>query len=235
MQYKLYLSRVSLGVYSIVLGGLLTACGMTSPPAEMKSDAKMAPMDHSKMGGMSGGSMAPMQHSSSDLGPADADYDLRFIDGMTPHHEGALVMANEVLKKSTRPELKTLATGILKAQATEISQLKQWRKDWYPKASDQPVAWHEPMGHMMPMTTEQISAMRMDMDLGAADGGFDQRFLAAMIPHHEGAIVMAKDLLAKSTRPEMKKLAQDILTSQQAEIDQMKGWQTAWGTPPPKP
>jgi uncharacterized protein (DUF305 family) len=87
----------------------------------------------------------------------------------------------------------------------------------------------------MPMTTEQISAMRMDMDLGAADAGFDQRFLAAMIPHHEGAIVMAQDLLAKSTRPEMKKLAQDILTSQQAEIDQMKGWQTAWGAPPPKP
>jgi uncharacterized protein (DUF305 family) len=235
MQYKLYLSRVSLGVYSIVLGGILTGCGMTSPPGEMKSDAKMAPMDHSTMGGMNGGSMTPMQHSSSDLGPADADYDLRFIDGMTPHHEGALVMANEVLTKSTKPELKALATGILKTQATEISQLKQWRQDWYPKAPAQPVAWHEQMGHMMPMTTEQISAMRMDMDLGAADAGFDQRFLAAMIPHHEGAIVMAKDLLAKSTRPEMKKLAQDILTSQQAEIDQMKAWQTAWGTPPPKP
>jgi uncharacterized protein (DUF305 family) len=235
MKYNPYISQLSLGLYSVLLGALLTSCGMMSNSSEMKSGMNSAPMDHSKMGGMSGGSMAPMQHSSSDLGPADADYDLRFIDGMTPHHEGALTMANEVLKKSTRPELKALATGILKAQATEISQLKQWRKDWYPKAPAQPVAWHEQMGHMMPMTPDQISAMRMDMDLGAADGGFDQRFLAAMIPHHEGAIVMAKDLLAKSTRPEMKKLAQDILTSQQAEIDQMKAWQTAWGKVSPKP
>jgi uncharacterized protein (DUF305 family) len=231
MKRKPDFSRVSLGFHSILLGVLLTSCGMTSNSSEMnsgaQSDAKSAPTDHSTMGGM--------MHGSSDLGPADADYDLRFIDGMIPHHEGALVMANEVLKKSTRPELKTLATGILKAQTGEIAQLKQWRKDWYPKAASEPIAWNSEMGHMMPMTTEQISTMRMDMNLGAADRSFDQRFLAAMIPHHEGAIVMAKDLLAKSTRPEMKKLAQDILTSQQAEIDQMKGWQTAWGTPPPKP
>ncbi len=226
-------SRVSLMFHSILWGGLLTSCGMMSNSSEMKSSSNSAPV-HSTMGGMTGGSMAPMNHSSSDLGPADADYDLRFIDGMIPHHEGALVMANEVLKKSTKPELKTLATAILKTQTTEINQLKQWRQAWYPKAPAQPVAWHAQMGHMMPMTTGQISAMRMDMDLGAADGGFDQRFLAAMIPHHEGAIVMAKDLLAKSKRPEMKKLAQDILTSQQAEIDQMKGWQKAWVTSQPK-
>jgi uncharacterized protein (DUF305 family) len=234
MRNKPYFSQFSLGLCSIVLGGVLTACGGT-PPSEMKSDNKTASMDHSKMGGTTGGSMAPMQHSASDLGPGDAEYDLRFIDGMMPHHEGALAMANAVLKNSKRPELKTLATAILKAQSAEISQLKQWRKDWYPKAASEPIAWNSEMGHMMPMTTEQISAMRMDVDLGAADEGFDQRFLAAMILHHEGAIVMAKDLLTKSTRPELKKLAQDILTSQQSEIDQMKGWQKAWVTPSPTP
>lgn len=228
MTFKRSFPRLSLGLNSILLGIFMTSCGMMSHSSMMKTDANSTPMDHSKMGGPMGGSMAPMSHGSSDLGPADADYDLRFIDAMTPHHEGALVMANEVLKKSSRPELKTLATAILKAQSTEIAQLKQWRKDWYPKASAQPVAWHGQMGHMMPMTAEQMSAMRMDMDLGAADATFDLRFIDAMIPHHEGAIVMAKDLLAKSKRPEMKKLAQDILSSQQAEIDQMKGWRKSW-------
>jgi uncharacterized protein (DUF305 family) len=39
---------------------------------------------------------------------------------------------------------------------------------------------------------------------------------------------MAEDALKKSKRPEMKKLAQEILTSQKQEIEQMKKWRQAW-------
>jgi len=49
-----------------------------------------------------------------------------------------------------------------------------------------------------------------------------------MIPHHQGAITMAQDALSKSKRPEIKQLAQEIITSQQKEIDQMKQWRQAW-------
>ena len=49
-----------------------------------------------------------------------------------------------------------------------------------------------------------------------------------MIPHHEGALVMAEDALKKSKRPEMKKLSEEILTSQKQEIQQMKEWRKAW-------
>ena len=52
--------------------------------------------------------------------------------------------------------------------------------------------------------------------------------ILSLIPHHEGAIVMAKDAISKSTRPKIKQLNQDILTSQQAEIKQMKQWRKAW-------
>ena len=75
------------------------------------------------------------------LGPADADYDLRFIDGMTPHHQGAVLMAKEVQQKSKRPEMKQLADNIIKAQNQEIEQMKQWRKNWYPQAGNQPMAY----------------------------------------------------------------------------------------------
>lgn len=68
----------------------------------------------------------------------------------------------------------------------------------------------------------------MDVDLGAADAMFDLRFLNAMIPHHEAALIMAEDLRQKSQRPEMQLLAQNILTSQQAEIDRMKQWRRSW-------
>ena len=85
------------------------------------------------------------------------------------------------------------------------------------------------MNHMMEMSPEVRGNMMMNMNLGSADDKFDLRFLDAMIPHHEGALVMAKDAIAKSKRPEIQKLSQEILSSQQAEIDQMKQWRKSWG------
>lgn len=179
-------------------------------------------MNHSNMnhGGMDHG---------MDLGPADAEYDLRFIDAMIPHHRGAIDMANEALQKSKRPEIKTLAQNIIQAQNREENELmRKWRKAWYPKAAETAVAYDSQQGKTVSMSAEQKDSMMMKLDLGAADAEFDLRFINAMIPHHEGAIVMAKDALAKSQRPEIKQLANDILTSQQAEIEQMKQWRKAW-------
>ncbi|GAB4143824.1 MAG: DUF305 domain-containing protein [Cyanobacteria bacterium J069] len=173
-------------------------------------------------------SMGGMDHGSMSLGPKDASFDLRFIDGMVPHHEGAVLMAQEALEKSSRPEIRTLAEAIIGAQEKEIGQLQGWRKAWYPNAGEQPVMWHDSMNHMMPMTTEMRDAMMMAGDLGAADEDFDRRFIDAMIPHHEGALVMAQEALEKSDRPEIRQMAADILASQQQEIDQMRAWRSAW-------
>jgi uncharacterized protein (DUF305 family) len=162
------------------------------------------------------------------LGPADEDYDLRFIDGMAIHHQGAVVMAEEALTKAQHPELKKLAQDIIAAQKLEISQMQTWRKAWYPQADSTPMAYHAQMGHMMAMTDEQKQGMMMSMDLGNADAEFDLRFINGMLPHHEGALVMAKDALSKSQHPEIKKLAQAILTSQQQEIEQMEQWRKDW-------
>jgi uncharacterized protein (DUF305 family) len=219
-------------VASTALGGMLTACSDSNQntstaqkPAATEANNKQMEHDGSMMNGSGG-----MNHSmmEMDLGPADADYDLRFIDAMILHHQGAVVMAKEVQQKSTRPEMKQLADEIIEAQEKEIAQMRQWRKVWYPQANDTPMAWHSQMGHMMAMSSEQMKAMQMDMDLGKADVEFDLRFLNAMIPHHEGALTMAQDLLSKSKRPELKQLAENILTSQQKEIDRMKQWRQAW-------
>ncbi|MBD6614831.1 DUF305 domain-containing protein [Komarekiella sp. 'clone 1'] len=207
---------------------VLTACSTTTsqnpsqaPNTTIATDTSdKQPMNHG--GGMMNHSMA------MDLGPADANYDLRFIDAMIPHHQGATVMAKEAQQKSNHPEIKKLADEIIKAQNQEITQMKQWRTAWYPKAGDKPMAYDAKMGHMMEMSPEQMQAMMMNMDLGVADGEFDLRFINAMIPHHEAAIVMAKDALQKSQRPEIKNLAQEIIKSQDAEINQMKQWRKSW-------
>lgn len=209
-----------------VSAGSLVACSSNSQThAQAPHNSSGQPMDHGSMGGMNHGGM---DHSMMDLGPADAEFDLRFIDSMIPHHEGAVIMAREVLQKSKRPELKKLAQEVIQAQDKEIKQMKQWRTAWYPQAPSTPLAWHAQMGHSMAMTEEQIKAMRMDMDLGAADSEFDKRFIDAMIPHHEGAVVMAKDAVLKSKRPEILQLAKNIVNSQEAEINQMQQWRKAW-------
>ena len=170
-----------------------------------------------------------LNHSMEmDLGPADADFDLRFIDAMTPHHQGAVEMAKEAQKKSKRPEIKNLANNIIKSQNQEITRMKQWRQAWYPNAGNKPMAYHSKMGHTMEMSSEQMKAMMMNQDLGAADAKFDLRFINAMIPHHEGAVTMAQDALKKSKRPEIKKLAQEIIKAQDTEINQMQQWRKAW-------
>jgi uncharacterized protein (DUF305 family) len=180
----------------------------------------MAQMDH--------GSMDHSSMMNMDLGPKDDSFDLRFIDAMIPHHEGAIAMAEEALEKSNRPEIKELAQAILDAQAEEIAQMKEWRTAWYPNVEDTPMMYSAEMGHTMPMSDEVRASMMMAGDLGAADEEFDLRFLNAMIPHHEGALVMAEQVLERSDRPELKTLAQNIIASQQAEIGQMQQWRQDW-------
>lgn len=58
--------------------------------------------------------------------------------------------------------------------------------------------------------------------------GIDKHFIEQMIPHHEGAIEMAKVALAKSRRPEVISLANDIIEAQTKEISDMKSWYQAW-------
>lgn len=175
-----------------------------------------------------GGHGAGHGDHAMDLGPADATYDLRFIDGMIMHHEGAIVMAEAALEHSQRPEIRQLAEEIIAAQETEIQQMQDWRQAWYPDAGSEPIMYHADMNHDMPMSEEMAAAMRMDVDLGTADDEFDLRFINAMIPHHEGAVAMAEDVQTKSDRPELQSLADEIIAAQQGEIDQMEQWRQDW-------
>jgi uncharacterized protein (DUF305 family) len=204
-------------VFSLLSLGTAACSGLSQ--AESEKETAQSP---SSMPGMDHGSM------NTSLGPKDENFDMRFIDAMTPHHEGAVVMAQEALQKSSRPEIKQLAQAIIDAQQEEITQMQDWRKAWYPTAAATPMMYDEQMGHMMPINEAMRNSMMMNQDLEGADDQFDLRFINAMLPHHEGALTMAKEALEKSDRPEIKQLAQDILSSQQQEIDQMKQWRKSW-------
>lgn len=63
-------------------------------------------------------------------GMNDKDFDIHFLSMMIPHHQGAITMSNEALKKSEKPEIKALAAQIIKAQEAEIKMMQDWKTKW---------------------------------------------------------------------------------------------------------
>lgn len=162
-----------------------------------------------------GAASADMPGTEHDMSKMDeaGPYDALFIDSMIMHHQGAIEMANQALDEATKPEIKALAEAIIKAQEAEIAQLQEWRKDWYPDQA--PTA-----GMGMDMGTMEVSS--------DSSKPFDQRFIEAMIPHHEGAIAMAKDAQQRAEHQEIKTLSGEIITAQEGEITQMQQWLKEW-------
>lgn len=97
-------------------------------------------------------------------------------------------------------------------------------------AGDDPHAGH---GHMttmemsVPPSTKMFKdamyMMHEDMDIQYT-GDTDADFVRGMIPHHQGAIDMAKIELEHGKNPKIKKLAKDVIKAQEAEIKMMKAW-----------
>ncbi len=101
----------------------------------------------------------------------------------------------------------------------------------YGKYSSEGSMHQMPNGEMMHNVGMNMDDMMKGM-MASLDGKvgdeFDKAFLSEMIMHHEGAVVMAQAVLKTSKKPELIKLANEIITAQTKEIDMMKGWQKAW-------
>lgn len=90
---------------------------------------------------------------------------------------------------------------------------------------------HPATGHTMPSGTEEapflaenkaaMDTMMQDMAV-APSGDVDHDFVAMMIPHHQGAIDMAEALLRHGKNPQLRRLAQEIIVTQQQEIAAMR-------------
>lgn len=92
----------------------------------------MMKMDHSKMNhtmaaptDIYADAMKKMHEGMMSVKPT-GDADVDFVQGMIPHHQGAIDMAKVVLEKGKDPEIKKLAEGIVKAQESEIKLMNDW-------------------------------------------------------------------------------------------------------------
>jgi uncharacterized protein (DUF305 family) len=149
-------------------------------------------------------------------------YDLLFIDAMVAHHQGAVAMARPADSNALQPELKAFARKVIDDQSREITLMTQWRDRWFPGRPRTQNVMEMPG---MAMSMMDVSPDHMQKLTGAA---FDRMFVDMMIPHHEGAVAMARDALSKSRRPEVRELAQRIIDAQQGEIEMMNRWKSEW-------
>ncbi len=154
-------------------------------------------------------------------------YDLRFLDAMIMHHEGAIMSARGMIADSSRPELRDLARRITDGQQRQVDQMRVWRQRWYPDAKP---ADADMMGTMGGGMMDGNNGGMMRGSNGGMMGGdtAERMFLRMMIPHHQLAIDMAQDALKNAQHDELKGLARAIVADQSAEITEMEGYLQAW-------
>lgn len=144
-----------------------------------------------------------------------------FVAEMTPHHESAIEMAEIAQERAQHPEIERLADDIVSTQSSEIDAL---------------AAIGDRVGDGDASLGLSSESMGMTMETGELETAqpFDRAFIDMMVPHHQGAIVMARIELEQGTDPEARQLATEIISAQTREIEEMNAWRTEWyGAPSP--
>jgi uncharacterized protein (DUF305 family) len=144
--------------------------------------------------------------------------DRAFVAEMMPHHRSAVEMAEIAKKRGDHREITRLADAIISTQNAEIEEMEgfdQRLEDAGVEPADLGMAEHE-------MGTDMDAAMLQDAK------PFDREFIDMMIPHHQGAIRMARVELEKGESPGLLRLAKAIVGAQSKEIDEMNQWRVDW-------
>ncbi|WP_166395059.1 DUF305 domain-containing protein [Rubrobacter marinus] len=170
------------------------------------------------MQGMDDGSSSPEEMARRIVAPNGEYSDAAFVDSMIPHHEGAVEMAEVALDNAEHEEIRTLAQNIVDSQRAEIQLLGQMREE-LGGATTTSMSQEEMEGMM---------GMSEDPQALAEERPFDKAFMDAMTPHHESAIAMANVALEESEDPEIRRVAQDIVSAQEREISEMRRWREEW-------
>jgi uncharacterized protein (DUF305 family) len=158
---------------------------------------------------------------------AAAETDGAFMVEMTAHHQSAIEMAEIAEGRAEHTEVRRLAGNIITTQSDEIDQLEAIHQGLFAE----PVAEgdHGTLG-----LEPHEAGMEMDESELETAKPFDRAFIDMMVPHHQGAIRMARIQLDQGQNPQLHDLAQAIIDAQSREIEEMNAWREQWyGAPSP--
>jgi len=143
--------------------------------------------------------------------------DVAFATNMIPHHQQAVDLSALAPERSTNADLVALAQRISAAQQPEIDVMKVFLVQW--KENPDTNSGHAGHGNTMAGMVDATTMTKLQSLNGAE---FDKLWLESMISHHQGAVEMAKAEIANGDNVDAKALAKNIVTTQEAEIGQMK-------------
>ncbi len=224
------LSKTRTGAIALSLAGALAVAGCGSSSEDSASSS-------------GGHDMSSMSTSTKTTGTSDSTtpVDQAFVRQMVPHHEMAVDMAKIAQKNGQRAEITALADDIIATQDAEIAEIKSVAASLDVKLEsmdDMAHAEHSAMDDSNSKTmdadlktlglTMEEAGMSMDMGLLTTGKPFDRAFIDMMIPHHQGAIRMARAELAQGKNPKLRTIAVAIVAAQEKEITQMNSWRKAW-------
>ena len=144
--------------------------------------------------------------------------DRAFVEAMIPHHESAVEMAEMAQRRARHTEVKALAEAIVETQSAEIDTMKTMSAEM------------EKAGVKKGDLGMDMEHMGMGGDIASLEEAepFDREFIDLMIPHHQGAVRMARMQLDEGKDREVRELAQAIIDAQAKEIDEMNTWRVDW-------
>jgi uncharacterized protein (DUF305 family) len=149
------------------------------------------------------------------------------MQGMIMHHAQAVEMTALIPSHTENKDLRSLGARISRSQTDEIKFMRRWLA-----ARGEPISMAMPgmpdmdrSGHPMPLMPGMLTPEQMEALRKAKDAEFDHLFLTGMIQHHNGALVMVKDLFdtaGAGQDAEVFNFATDADNAQRAEIRLME-------------
>jgi uncharacterized protein (DUF305 family) len=159
--------------------------------------------------------------------PRVAPADIDFMQGMIMHHSQAVEMTALIPSHTTNRQIQTLGAKISSSQSDEMSFMKRWllvRGQSTSMSMPEMPGMDMSKSDMPPMpgmlTRKQMTVLR-----AARGAAFDRLFLTGMIQHHNGALIMVKDLFAApgaGQDADLFDFATDADNTQRAEIKIMQ-------------
>jgi uncharacterized protein (DUF305 family) len=165
--------------------------------------------------------------STSAVAPPRSQADIEFMQGMIMHHAQAVEMTALIPSHTEDKAIRTLGERISLSQEDEIKFMKRWLVARNAPSMAMPgMPDMDNSGKPMPTMPGMLTPQQM-RELERAEGAeFDRQFLTGMMQHHNGALVMVKQLFetpGAGQDAELFDFATDVDNTQRAEIKIMEG------------